>query len=224
LCYADWYLSQGSKLNAGILEAIYDDNPDKALQLVQQQFNIKLPAGRQFRFAYAGHGSIIDPAAAGLTPAFYQELFGDPANDPSRSLGGWGALEAQFCVGLPNQDVSGEARSVILRYYASVVYITDRAFLGYEHFRPDDVAGVMIHEAAHAWQVDVVLKNESPDRAWYIRFQHGMEAHAAQIALDAAHQGRIHPSDSFLKNQQRHVDENTGKLIDVFPYELEGMP
>jgi hypothetical protein len=78
------------------------------------------------------------------------------------------------------------------------VYITELAYKDFD-FAPDDVGGIMIHEATHAWQEALArndvrhpgLPGDPSSLAWFNTHKAGMERQAIDTALGADSAGRI---------------------------------
>lgn len=73
------------------------------------------------------------------------------------------------------------------------IYITDFAFTWYD-FNPDDIAGVMIHEATHAWQESVALDQVGPEvmtPKWFVPHHAGIERQALDVMERENIRGRL---------------------------------
>jgi hypothetical protein len=95
------------------------------------------------------------------------------------------------------------------------VYVFEKAFTFFS-YNPWDIAGVMIHEATHAW-IQVSLEQMAKDfdlpeteriayrqSSWNAKYNPLFEVQADNMALGANASGRIHMSDSFRKIMEDH--------------------
>ncbi len=139
ICYARWIVSNGGKLTEDIVESIYGLYPDETLKLIQQQFDIKLPAGYSFR--QTSGGSIFGQ--------IYSDDFG--VNwwfTEYNPMGNIFEISEHSC-SLLSTNIPSDA--IHIDYS---IYITRHTFSDWK-YNPDDIGGIMIHEAVHAWQESV---------------------------------------------------------------------
>jgi hypothetical protein len=209
LCYAQWNINQGGKLTAKTIESIWWTDPDQTFRLLQQQFNIKIPPGYNFRLASSG-SSAFD----GL-----KEVHG---------FGAWYSSSLKY-VGEILEFSSSSCRLLSFdnpddaTYIDNGIYITTYVFTNYK-FHPDDVAGTMLHEAVHAWQEEAARFNpEAATELWHAYHSNGMERQADDLVKEANKSGRIHASRGFLGIINRHRKQV--KIGDDFPYPIPfGVP
>ena len=181
--------------------SFYQNNPNLILNALQTEFSIQLPPDHQFRFAYATSVSSLIPLTpgfiepGGLNPWFHKDLYHVMGKDA------WWVSEWDVC--LPAViAATGESVPSNVIHIDSSVYITDLAFAFAE--KPDDIAGVMIHEATHAWQEYVAIAQQGEQvktLAWWKKYSNGMERQAIQVTDDADKTGRIQLSDNAYKRQ-----------------------
>jgi hypothetical protein len=175
LCYAKWGIEHGDKLTSSILEAYYDWSPDEAVKLLKDYFNIKLPDGISFRFAYSGHGEFTSSEIGGQNPWFFDERYAG-RNDVFIYV-----LEVTQCV------VYSPLSNNNLAKWDDTIYITSAAFTT-RKFHPDDVAGTLLHEAVHAWQEAVAYEQVGEEAYKFVDkgndYYNGIERQAHQAVLD----------------------------------------
>jgi hypothetical protein len=217
-CFARWGISHGGKLDKTTLKAVYDINPDDALDLVRQQFDIQLPPGYQFRFAFVtgkhfSSNQLIPPTAGGANPWFYSNRWSE---FPNASVMEW--LESQgepimYMVVQCNIDQGDYVK--ILQHIDYSVYITDLTFTVFD-FYPDDVAGVMIHEGTHAWQESLAVQQLGENvktTAWFAKYFNGLERQAIDRSQAAHDSGRIRLSGDGSRRQiSNYRGANSGGL------------
>ena len=185
ICYARWVVNNGGDLTADIIKSIYNVYPDETLQLLKRQFNIKLPTGYNFRIALGGTAFREDfnyDDIFGVTWWFTQYI----------PIGTIIDISGEFC-GLFSSDVPSLA--LVIDYS---IYVTKHTYPDWK-FRPDDIAGIMLHEAVHAWQESVARDHlVNPGQAgdpssysWFIDYGNGMERQAIDYVLAANNNGRI---------------------------------
>jgi hypothetical protein len=187
LCLVNWIIGHGGPLTADILESIYTQYPDTTLLLLQRQYNIKLPANYHFQ------------STAGGT------IFGQTYND-TFGVNWWFAEYNSMGNIIEISDYSCSLFSTNIPRQAIHIdygiYITRRTF-PYWDYKPDDIAGIMIHEAVHAWQESaardhIIFPGVSGDPSsisWFYKYRNSMEVQAADYTLDANKLGRINMSN-----------------------------
>ncbi len=213
ICYARWVIDNGGKLSSDIIESIYGLYPDETLELLQQQFDIKIPSGYSFRYSLGG-SAISDSIAQGVGWWFAES---NPV------VGELFEISEDRC-GLFSTDTPSQATHMDYS-----IYIFKNAFTS-SHFNPDNIAGTMIHEAMHAWQEytarDFVRNPGAPGDPSSLDFKNyyslGMEYQANSYVLDEDKKGRVNLSWWFrtligaLRNDQT--------IRNDFPYPLKGTP
>jgi len=188
ICVARWALADGGELTADLLRSVYYEDRSEALDIVRREFDIRLPAGYQFRFALHTSGAIYENTqhAYGIQLWFWEY--------------NWIYSSAPWVI-----DISSEQCAIVwageypnARYMDYSVYITELAYKDFD-FAPDDVGGIMIHEATHAWQEALArndvrhpgLPGDPSSLAWFNTHKAGMERQAIDTALGADSAGRI---------------------------------
>jgi RHS repeat-associated protein len=204
ICYAQWSIEHGGKLTAEFLKSTYLKFPDQVLKLLQQEFHINLPAGYQFRFALRSSSALPPPGNLFYKQYVYGvEFWFTELNGISGTLIEYSSLN-QCAVFSLTSDIPSQATH--LDYS---VYITDEAFTHYD-FHPDDVAGIMIHEAVHAWQESIVRDNlglfmqafsldPRTSEQWNLLYANGKERQAWNTTLQVNKIGTINLSELFLR-------------------------
>jgi len=102
----------------------------------------------------------------------------------------------------------------------TTVYITEHAFPDWK-YNPDDIAGIMIHEATHAWQESVAVgyvvhpgqPGDPSSASWDEKYANGRERQAVDIALAADASGRIHMSSDLRDHLEDYRNEHEGGPI-----------
>ncbi len=203
ICYAQWSIEHGGKLTAEFLKSTHLKFPDQVLKLLQQEFHINLPAGYQFRFALRSSSALPPPGNLFYKQYVYGvEFWFTELNGISGTLIEYSSLN-QCAVFSLTSDIPSQATH--LDYS---VYITDEAFTHYD-FHPDDVAGIMIHEAVHAWQESIVRDNlglfmqafsldPRTSKQWNLLYNNGKERQAWNITLQVNKIGTINLSKLFV--------------------------
>jgi hypothetical protein len=172
LCYAKWIIDHGGEPTSDILEVYYEWSPDEALDMLQDYFNIQLPGGFDFRFAYWGRGgfSSDEELNEGMSPWFIvEQVLGSDFQE-------W-YLGDGSCV-LVSTNIPGSIEA-----YDNTVFIFDLAFTNYE-FYPDDVASIMFHESVHAWQEFLAIQqigSHAGTVAFYNQYRNGLERQAYEM-------------------------------------------
>jgi len=213
LCYAKWNLEHTGTLTSDILKTYYDWSPVESLYLLQSYFNIKLPSGISYRFAYSGHGIFEDERIGGQNPWFFDERH---QNDPVSIY----VLEYGMCryysSTIPNS----------LTDWDNAIYVTSGTFESF-NFYPDDVAGTMMHEAVHAWQEDIALQQIGTDvLTWADRnseYYNGIERQAYQAVLDM-NGSRLELSQNNISRMKTRRDSTYGSGKDSPLILPVGMP
>jgi hypothetical protein len=210
LCYAQWNIDHGGKLTAETIESIWWNDPDQTFRLLQQQFKVKIPPGYSFRLASSA-SSAFDG---------YIDVYG---------YGAWFSSKLEY----PGEIFEYSNTSCGLRSFSDPtdaiyldygIYITTFTFTKLK-FYPDDIVGVMMHEATHAWQEYVARYNPSAQTdSWHAFHSNGMERQADDAVIEADKSGRINTTWSFLNNTiKRH--RSKVKIGLDFPYPLPlGVP
>jgi RHS repeat-associated protein len=188
ICVARWALADGGELTADLLRSVYYEDRSEALDIVRREFDIRLPAGYQFRFALHTSGAIYENTqhAYGIQLWFWEY--------------NWIYSSAPWVI-----DISSEQCAIVwageypnARYMDYSVNITELAYKNFD-FAPDDVGGIMIHEVTHAWQEALArndvrhpgLPGDPSSLAWFDTHKAGMERQAIDTALGADSAGRI---------------------------------
>ena len=220
ICYARWIVSTGGELTEDIIQSIYNQYPEDTLQLIQEQFSIKLPTGYSFRMARGG--TAFNPNQP------YEGIFG--VNwwfTRYNYLGTMFEFSDQRC-GVLSSVIPPEALHIDYS-----IYITKHTFSDWK-YSPDDLAGIMIHEAVHAWQESVASSyvvapgqpNDPSSYSWLEEYRGGIERQGIDIALDANATGRIHISSelrNLLRDYRKRYDGWFGTDFSQspdFPYPL----
>jgi hypothetical protein len=210
LCRAKWTIDHGGRLTAEIIETLLWGYPDEILRLLQQQFKIKLPDGYTFRYTIGGSAFDDLEGALGVNWWFseYIPLTGD-------------ILEiSEYSCALLSTDTLDQAKHIDYS-----IYITKRAFTDWD-YKPDDIAGIMIHEAVHAWQENTTRNyimapgqpGDPSSLSWFYTYSNGIERQAVKYMLDADSTGRINMSNGlWLLSYLYKLDNAGGK---DFPYLL----
>jgi RHS repeat-associated protein len=208
-CYMQWNVDHGGEITADAIESVWWNYPEQTLRMLQQQFNIKIPPGYSFRLAssnstvFEGHDDVYGFGA------WFSSVIEHPGNVLEFS--------STSCKRLSFGDLED---AVYLDYG---IYITTFTFTGLE-FYPDDIAAVMIHEAAHAWQEEGARFNPiSQTEDWNIEYKRGKERMADDYVIAADDTGRINMTWSFRNLINRHKRQNRGG--EDFPYYMPpGVP
>ncbi len=218
ICYARWVVNNGGELTEDIVRSISNRYPEETLQLIQKQFDIKLPTGYSFRQTIGGtvfgFGNAYD-GYWGVNWWFteYNQM-GDILEVSENSCN---LLSTSIPLNAIHIDYS--------------IYITGHTFADWE-YKPDDIAGIMIHEAVHAWQESVArshilipgMDGDPSSLSWWEKYQNGAERQAVDIALNADSTGRIVISSKFrsaLERYRRRFDGFLGLFQGPdFPYPL----
>ena len=216
ICYARWIVSNGGELTTDIVKSISNQYPEETLQLIQKQFDIKLPTGFSFRVTIGGSafpGNLYD-TTYGVSWWFARYIPIGTIFESSENQCGI------FSTDIPEQAI----------HIDDSVYITKHTFADWKH-NPDDIAGIMIHEAVHAWQESVAqnyvvipgLEGDPSSISWFYEYSNGIERQAVDYSLEANSTGRIDASISFLVFSVFYKLDNLGGKD--FPYELPpGVP
>ncbi len=183
LCQAIWIVQHGGELTSYLLEAVYIHSPAEALELLRREYNIKLPQGYQFRFALHTSSALPEGRRIYGFGIWFWELNWPLIQYPPDSI--IHEITMNSCT---IRILQNQVDALLLDYG---VYITDLAFTDFS-YRPDDAAGVMIHEAVHAWQEDVArahillpgFPGDPSSKEWHDRYSNGMERQASSYALN----------------------------------------
>ena len=211
LCFARWVVNTGGKLTAEIIESIHWQYPDETLQLLQQQFKIKLPTGYYFRLTDAGSPAFLGHRDAKGVNWWLTEYLPLIGNILEYSDKGCRVFDSTIPEQATHIDYS--------------IYITTRAFTDFEDYYPDDIAAIMIHEATHAWQESVartfvISPGQPTDPAslsWFAKYLGGIERQADDRALDADAKGRLNMSGGLSTYFTVHKASASGP---DFPYPI----
>jgi RHS repeat-associated protein len=219
LCQAKWILQHGGELSSDLLRSVFGHSPAEALMLLQQEYNILIPPGYQFRFAIHTSGVLPERGRIYGVGFWFWEINWPAELDPTLL-----EISTMACI---FRTPMNPADLIAVEYG---IFITEYAFEDFG-FRPDDVAATLLHEAVHAWQEHlarshVVLLGAPGDVSsleWFIRHQWGIERQASDVVLSASDQGRL--DLSFLRKAAEilyKIDHLGGP---EFPFDLpSGVP